>query len=37
MADALFLDKHPGWSWADLMSAPDTVIAVIRFIDRKKQ
>jgi hypothetical protein len=36
MADVIFLDKHPGWSWADLLAAPDEVVAGLRLLDRKK-
>ena len=36
MADVIFLDSHPGWSWSDLMSTPDVVVAGLRLVERKK-
>jgi hypothetical protein len=36
MADVIFLDKHPGWSWTDLMAAPDHIVAGMRELDRAK-
>ena len=36
LSDVIFLDAHPGWSWADLMAAPDPIIGGLRLLDRKK-
>lgn len=36
MRDVLFLDKHPGWTWADLMQTPYEIIEGIRLLDAKK-
>ena len=33
LADALFLTRHPGWSWDDLQSAPSDVVRMMRLID----
>ena len=33
MKDALFLDTHPGWSYRDLMDAPEDVIDLLRRLD----
>lgn len=36
MSDVLFLDAHPGWSYADLMATPDTIVAGLRLLDAEK-
>ena len=36
MADVIFLEKHPAWTWADLMATPDEVVAAIRILDHEK-
>lgn len=36
MSDIVFLDQHPGWSWADLMDAPDRIVMGLRLLDREK-
>lgn len=36
LLDVLFLDRHPAWSWTDLMDAPDDVIEAMRLLDREK-
>ena len=37
MADVIFLDKHPGWSWADLVAAPDEIVLALKLLDTKRQ
>lgn len=37
MADVLFLDSHPAWTWADLMATPDDVVAALKLLDAKKR
>lgn len=37
MLDVIFLDRHPGWTWADLEAAPDDVVEAIRILDAKRQ
>lgn len=34
--DILFLDRHPGWSYADLLAAPETIVDGIKLLDNKK-
>lgn len=34
LADALFLHRHPGWSWDDLQNAPADVVALMRLVDQ---
>ena len=36
MRDVLFLDRHPGWSWHDLDTAPDDVIEALMRLDAKR-
>jgi hypothetical protein len=36
MRDVLFLDAHPGWTYADLMDTPEDVVEVMRRLDAKK-
>jgi hypothetical protein len=36
LADVMFLDAHPGWTWADLQAAPDDVIAIMRALQRAR-
>ena len=36
MSDVIFLERHPGWSWSDLMAAPDVIVQGLRLLDRKK-
>lgn len=36
MADALFLDKHPGWTYPAMLATPAIIIETLRFIDRKR-
>lgn len=36
LAAILFLDAHPGWSWADLMGAPEHIVAGLLSLDREK-
>ena len=36
MMDVLFLDQHAGWSFTDLMAAPDELIAALRLLDYEK-
>lgn len=33
MSDILFLDKHPGWTWADMMEAPEAIVEGLRELD----
>jgi hypothetical protein len=32
----LFLDRHPGMSWADLMATPDRIVTMMRMLDFEK-
>lgn len=34
LADAIFLHRHPGWSWDDLQNAPSDVVALMRLLDQ---
>jgi hypothetical protein len=36
LADVLFLDAHPGWTWDALMSAPENVVEGLRQLDLLK-
>lgn len=36
MEAILFLDRHPGWTWRDLMDTPDEIVAGIRLLDFEK-
>lgn len=36
MRDILFLDKHPGWTYADLMATPLDIVEGLRLLDAKK-
>jgi hypothetical protein len=36
MASIIFLDRHSGWSWADLMAAPDIVVSGLQRLDYEK-
>jgi hypothetical protein len=36
MADLVFLDKHPGWTYADLCATPDAIVAGLRILDRER-
>lgn len=33
LADVLFLDAHPAWTWRDLQDAPDDIVAIMRSLD----
>lgn len=35
MSAIIFLDRHPGWTWADLMATPDDVVAAMNLLDAK--
>jgi hypothetical protein len=32
----LFLDKHPGWTWADLMATPDHIVTAMKALDSER-
>ena len=36
LSDVLFLDKHPSWSWSDLMNTPDEVVRAMRLLDQER-
>lgn len=36
MRDVLWLDTHPGWTWADMMTAPDAIVEGLRLLDVKR-
>lgn len=36
MRDVLFLDTHPGWSYADLLATPDVIVEGLRMLDAEK-
>lgn len=37
LADALFLHRHPGWSWDDLQNAPSDIVGLMRLLDTTEQ
>jgi hypothetical protein len=36
MGDILFLDRHPGWTWGDLMATPEHIVAGMKLLDFEK-
>ena len=36
MRDIIFLDKHPGWSYADLLATPDDIVAGLLLLESKR-
>ena len=36
MAAILFLDKHPGWTYDDLVTAPEDVVAGLMALDLER-
>lgn len=37
MSDVIFLEAHPGWTWADLMDTPDDVVAALKLLAEKRR
>lgn len=33
LRDVLFLDRHPGWTWQDMMAAPWDIVEGMRRLD----
>jgi hypothetical protein len=36
LADILFLDRHPGFSYDALMNTPDDIVAGIKLLDAER-
>jgi len=36
LADAVFLEDHPGWSWDELQRAPADVVELMRRVRRAR-
>ena len=36
LADAIFLSRHPGWTWSDLQETPSDIVALMRMIDAEE-
>lgn len=34
--DAIFLDRHPGWTHRDLMETPDEIVDALKLLDAKR-
>lgn len=32
----LFLDRHPGWTWSDLMVTPDHIVTAMKRLDTER-
>ena len=36
MREILFLDKHTGWTWADMQAAPEGIVEGLMLLDLKR-
>lgn len=34
--DAMFLDRHPGWTYRDLMDTPEEIVDALKLLDQKR-
>jgi hypothetical protein len=37
MADIVFLDGHPGWTWQDLQDTPDDIVEGLKLLAAKRR